>query len=81
MEGRNKYAPSKTALTMAELKANLAEARKGLEKAVRELGDAEAALKWTRDKLVEVEAENRKLKLMILRMTEQGVADGKSDSR
>lgn len=81
MVGRNKYAPSKTALTMAELKENLTEARKGLEKAVRDLGDAEAALKWTRGKLVEVEAENRKLKLMILRMTEQGVADGKSDSR
>ena len=81
MVGRNKYAPSKTALTMAELKENLTEARKGLEKAVRELGDAEAALKWTRAKLVEVEAENRKLKLMILRMTEQGVADVKSDSR
>lgn len=72
MENRNKYHPSKTQLTLAELKANLAEAQTKLRKAINELGDAQAALKWTRDKLIEVEDENRKLKLIILRMTEQG---------
>ena len=72
MENRNKYHPSKTQLTLTELKANLAEAQTKLRKAINELGDAQAALKWTRDKLIEVEDENRKLKLIILRMTEQG---------
>ena len=64
-------------MTMSELKANLAEATKALEKARGELSDAEFALKLTRDKLIEVEAENRKLKLMVLRLTEQEI---KNDS-
>lgn len=77
MQGRYKYQPSKTALTMAELKANLTEAQGQLKKAVGELGEVQAALKWTRDKLIDVENENRKLKMLILRMTEEG--KGKDD--
>ena len=42
-----------------------------------ELGDVQYALKWTRDKLIEKEDENRNLKLIILRMTEQGEAQKK----
>ena len=67
MEGRNKYAPSKTALTVADLKDKLKEATD--------------SLKLARELLKAKEEENRQLKLIILRMTEQGVADGKSDSR
>lgn len=77
MQGRYKYQPSKTALTMQELKANLSEAQEQLKKAVGELGEVQAALKWTRDKLIEVEDENRNLKLMILRLNEE--RDGKNN--
>ena len=79
MQGRMKYAPSKTALTMAELKANLSEAQKGLEKAARDLGEAQDALKLARELLKEKEEENRQLKLIILRMTEQ--EERNADSR
>lgn len=57
---------------MAELKANLSDAQKGLEKAARDLGEAQDALKLARDLLKVKEEENRQLKLIILRMTEGG---------
>lgn len=79
MVGRAKYAPSKTALTMAELKANLSEAQKGLKKAVCDLNEAQDALKYARDLLKAKEEENRQLKLIILRMTEQKGGDGDAD--
>lgn len=60
---------------MAELKANLSEAQKGLEKAARDLGEAQDALKLARDLLKTKEEENRQLKLIILRMTEGGEKD------
>ena len=39
------------------------------------LSEAESALKFARDKLIEKEEENRQLKLIILRMTERGDKD------
>lgn len=60
---------------MAELKANLSEAQKGLEKAARDLGEAQDALKLARDLLKTKEEENRQLKLIILRMAEGGEKD------
>lgn len=60
---------------MAELKANLSEAQKGLEKAARDLGEAQDALKLARDLLKEKEEENRQLKLIILRITEGSEKD------
>lgn len=60
---------------MAELKANLSEAQKGIEKAARDLGEAQDALKLARDLLKSKEEENRQLKLIILRMTEGGEKD------
>ena len=60
---------------MAELKANLSEAQKGLEKAARDLCEAQDALKLARDLLKTKEEENRQLKLIILRMTEGGEKD------
>ena len=60
---------------MAELKANLSEAQKGLKKAARDLGEAQDALKLARDLLKSKEEENRQLKLIILRMTEGGEKD------
>lgn len=71
MEGKNKYRPSKTQLTVAELKSLNEALKRENRKMKAELGDTQYALKWTRDKLIETEDENRKLKLIILRMTEQ----------
>lgn len=72
-----RYKPSKTQLTLAEVKEQLAAYKKENRKMRDELGDVQYALKWTRDKLIEKEDENRNLKLIILRMTEQGEAQKK----
>ena len=72
MEGKAKYRPSKTQLNLGELRELVEAFKRENRKLKAELGDAEYGLKWTRDKLQEVEKENRKLKLIILRMTEKG---------
>ena len=69
-----RYKPSKTQLTLAGIKEQLAKCKDENRKLKAELGDAQYALKWVRDKLVEKEDENRNLKLIILRLTEQGEA-------
>lgn len=69
-----RYKPSKTQLTLAEIKEQLAKCKDENCKLKAELGDAQYALKWVRDKLIEKENENRNLKLIILRLTEQGEA-------
>ena len=76
MEGSSKvkYRPTKTQLTLTELKSINEAFKQENRKLKAELGDAQYALKWTRDRLIEKEEENRKLKLIILRMTEQGEA-------
>ena len=74
MEGRTKYKPTKTTLTVAELKSLNEALRRENRKLKAELGDTQFALKWTREKLQEKEDENRNLKLIILRLTEQGEA-------
>lgn len=75
MNSRMKYTQNKTQLTVAELKDNLAKAQESLKRATYELGNAQQTLKWARDKLVEAQEENRQLKLIIIRMTEE--RDGK----
>ena len=74
MEGSSKvkYRPTKTQLTLGEIKNICEELKRENRKLKSELGDTQYALKWTRDKLQEKEDENRKLKLIILRMTEDG---------
>ena len=77
MNGR--YTPSKTQVTLTELKMLLTEHRKKLNEASKALEESTDALKLARKLLIEKEEENRKLKLIILRMTE---GDGKdADSR
>lgn len=77
MNGR--YTPSKTQVTLTELKMRLTEYRKKLNEASKALEESTDALKLARKLLIEKEEENRKLKLIILRMTE---GDGKdADSR
>ena len=67
-----RYKPTKTKLTLAETKELLESYKKENRKLKAELGEVQYALKWTRDKLIEKEDENRNLKLIILRMTEKG---------
>lgn len=70
MNGR--YTPSKTQVTLTEYRKKLNEVSKALD-------ESADALKLARNLLIEKEEENRKLKLIILRMTE---GDGKdADSR
>ena len=71
MEGRLKYRPSKSQLTLTETRELLKEYVKENKKMRKVLSEAESALKFARDKLTEKEEENRKLKMIILRMTEQ----------
>lgn len=79
MEGRLKYRPSKTQITLTETK-ELLKAYVNENKKMRQvLSEAESALKFARDKLIEKEEENRQLKLIILRMTEQ--EERNADSR
>lgn len=79
MEGRLKYRPSKTQITLAETKELLKEYANENKKMRQVLSEAESALKFARDKLIEKEEENRQLKLIILRMTEQ--EERNADSR
>lgn len=71
MDGRLKYRPSKTQLKISEMRELLHAYVKENKKMREVLAEAESALKFARDKLIEKEEENRKLKLIILRMTEQ----------
>ena len=79
MEGRLKYRPSKTQLKISEMRELLRAYAKENKKMREVLTEAESALKFARDKLIEKEEENRQLKLIILRMTEQ--EERNADSR
>lgn len=79
MEGRLKYRPSKTQLKVSEMRELLQAYAKENRKMRKVLTEAEDALKFARDKLIEKEEENRNLKLIILRMTEQ--EERNADSR
>lgn len=79
MEGRLKYRPSKTQITLAETKELLKAYANENKKMRQVLSEAESSLKFARDKLIEKEEENRQLKLIILRMTEQ--EERNADSR
>ena len=80
MEGRLKYRPSKTQLKISEMRELLRAYAKENKKMREVLTEAESALKFARDKLIEKEEENRNLKLIILRMTEQEERDARHGS-
>ena len=65
-----RYKPSKTQLTLAETKELLESYKKENAKLKAELGDAQFALKWTRDKLIEVQEQNRQLGMTITFLSE-----------
>ena len=65
-----RYKPSKTQLTLTELKSKLAACEKENAKLKAELGDAQFALKWTRDKLIEAQEQNRQLGMTITFLSE-----------
>lgn len=80
MEGRLKYRPSKTQMTLTETRELLKAYAQENRKMRKVLEEAESALKFARDKLIEKEEENRKLKLIIFRMTEQEERDARHGS-
>ena len=57
-------------IEIQETRRLLDEARTALKKAAKELDDAKIALKWTRDKLVELEAEHRKTTMLLVKVVE-----------
>lgn len=83
MEGSSKvkYRPTKTQLTLAEYK-NLVEAyrrenrelKAGLERAQKERA-------WAMEKLQDAQAENRRMGILLTRLSEKGDADVTMDSR
>ena len=66
-----RYKPSKTQLTLTETKELLEAYKKENAKLRKAVDEALDGLKFARQKLIEKEDENRNLKLIILRMTEQ----------
>ncbi len=70
MEGKNKYRPTKTQLTLTQLK-NLCDALKNdNRKITAELEKATAERKWAMEQLQKAQEDNRRLGMIILRMTE-----------
>ena len=57
-------------IEIQEARRLLAEAQAALKKAAKELDDAKTALKWTREKLVELEAEHRKTTMLLVKVVE-----------
>lgn len=66
-----RYKPSKTQLTLTELREQLESYKRENAKLRKAVDEALDGLKFARQKLIEKEDENRNLKLIILRMTEQ----------
>jgi len=75
MEGKNKYRPTKTQLTLAQLKSLCDSLKNDNRKMAAELEKANRDKEWAMNQLQEVQADNRRLGLIILRMTE-----GKGDN-
>lgn len=67
-----RYKPSKTQLTLTETKELLESYKRENAKLHKAVDEALEGLKFARQKLIEKENENRNLKLIILRLTEQG---------
>ncbi len=57
-------------LELQEMRRLLADANVALKRAQSELGDAQFALKWTRDKLVALEEEHRKTTMLLVKVVE-----------
>lgn len=57
-------------LELQEMRQLLADANVALKRAQSELGDAQFALKWTRDKLVALEEEHRKTTMLLVKVVE-----------
>lgn len=57
-------------LELQEMRRLLADANVALKRATRELSDAQFALKWTRDKLQELEEEHRKTTMLLVKVVE-----------
>lgn len=70
MEGKTKYKPTKTQLTMAQLKGLCDALKSDNRKLEAELKQAKGKCEWAMGKLQEAQEDNRRLGMIILRLTE-----------
>ena len=81
MEGKLKYRPSKTQLTMTELKSLCEALKRDNHKLTIELEKARADRAWAMKKLQEAQEQNRQLGLTITYMSEKGDINGEINTR
>lgn len=81
MEGKNRYRPSKTQLTLTELKGLCDALKSENRKLNAELQKAKKDRAWAMDKLQDAQEQNRQLGLMITYLTEKGDNNVEMDTR
>ena len=83
MEGSSKvkYRPTKTQLTLAEYKNLLEAYRRENRKMKAELETAQKERAWAMEKLQDAQTENRRLGILLTRLSERGESNAEMDSR
>ena len=83
MEGSSKvkYRPTKTQLTLAEYKNLLEAYRRENRKMKAELETAQKERAWAMEKLQDAQTENRRLGILLTRLSERGESNVEMDSR
>ena len=84
MEGSSavKYRPTKTQLTLAEYKNLIDAYRRENRKLKAELEKAQKDRAWAMEKLQEVQADNRRMGILLTRLSEEkGEENAERDSR
>ena len=81
MEGSSKvkYRPTKTQLTLAEYKSLIEAYRRENCKLTAELEKAQKGRAWALDKLQEVQADNRRMGILLTRLSEKGDGNVEAD--
>lgn len=70
-----KYSPTKTQLTLGELKSVNTALKRENRKLTAELEKAQKDRAWALKKLQEVQADNRRMGILLTRLSEEGEAD------
>ena len=83
MEGSSKvkYRPTKTQLTLAEYKNLLEAYRRENRKMKAELETAQKERAWAMEKLQDAQTENRRLGILLTRLSERGEPNVEMDTR
>lgn len=81
MDGRNKYRPTKTSLTVAEYKSLVEAYKRENRKLKAELEKAQKDRAWAMEKLQDAQTENRRLGILLTRLSEKGDGNVEMDSR